>query len=691
MKRPTLLLILVILASIFLFFLLNLLLGSVHIPFRSVWNILWGNTDESIIWQNIIWKSRVPQALTALVAGAGLSVSGLQMQTVFRNPLAGPSVLGISSGASLGVACVVLLSGAMGGVALSKLGYMGEVALSIAAIIGALSVMALIVYVSQKVKGNVTLLIIGVMIGYVASAIIGVLKYFSVEEDIRAYVIWGLGSFARVSGDQMILFVCIMAVLLPLSFLLIKTMNLLLLGDGYARNLGLNIKRARLLVISCSGVLVAIVTAYCGPIMFIGLAVPHLCRAIFHTSDHRILMPATLLVGASLALVCNLIARMPGFEGALPVNSVTALVGAPVVASVLFRKRKGELEEYLRIENKEVLKQETIHIEKLSIGYPGKGDVKVVASDICAGINSGELTCLLGANGVGKSTLLRTLSAFQPKLSGEIRIQGKEIGSYTDKQLSKVISVVLTEKCDIRNMTSVELIGLGRSPYTGFWGTLSKEDKEVVDHAINLVGISHLAHRMVHTLSDGERQKVMIAKALSQETPVIFLDEPTAFLDFPSKVEMMQLLHQLSRQTDKTIFLSTHDLELALQIADKIWLMDKANGVTIGTPEDLSLDGTLSSFFARKGIVFDLETGLFRVNNEYTSQIRIVGHGQKYAMVRKALQRNGILANRNVESDVYIETGDLKGDGTFVLHPVNGEAVTVQTIDELLAEIVKIL
>ena len=301
------------------------------------------------------------------------------------------------------------------------------------------------------------------------------------------------------------------------------------------------------------------------------------------------------------------------------------------------------------------------------------------------------MTCLLGANGVGKSTLLRTLSAFQPKLSGEIRIQGKEIGSYTDKQLSKVISVVLTEKCDIRNMTSVELIGLGRSPYTGFWGTLSKEDKEVVDHAINLVGISHLAHRMVHTLSDGERQKVMIAKALAQETPVIILDEPTAFLDFPSKVEMMQLLHQLSRQTDKTIFLSTHDLELALQIADKIWLMDKANGVTIGTPEDLSLDGTLSSFFARKGIVFDLETGLFRVNNEYTSQIRIVGHGQKYAMVRKALQRNGILANRNVESDVYIETGDLKGDGTFVLHPVNGEAVTVQTIDELLAEIVKIL
>jgi tyrosyl-tRNA synthetase len=269
------------------------------------------------------------------------------------------------------------------------------------------------------------------------------------------------------------------------------------------------------------------------------------------------------------------------------------------------------------------LKNETIHIENLSIGYPGKSDVKVVADGICAGINSGELTCLLGANGVGKSTLLRTLSAFQPKLGGEIRIQGKEIESYTDKQLSRVISVVLTEKCDIRNMSVTELIGLGRSPYTGFWGTLTKEDRQVVERAVALVGIPHLAHRMVHTLSDGERQKVMIAKALAQETPVIYLDEPTAFLDFPSKVEMMQLLHHLSRQTDKTIFLSTHDLELALQIADKIWLMDKANGVTIGTPEDLSLNGSLSSFFARKGIVFDLETGLFRVDNEYTTQIRL--------------------------------------------------------------------
>ena len=345
MKRPVTLYMLFIVILIFIFFLLNIILGSVQIPFKDVWHILWGDYNGNEIWQNIIWKSRVPQALTALVAGAGLSVSGLQMQTVFRNPLAGPSVLGISSGASMGVAFVVLLSGTLGGVALSKVGIMGEIALTISAIIGSLSIMALIVFVSQKVKGNVTLLIIGVMIGYVANAVIGVLKYFSVEEDIRAYVIWGLGSFARVSGNQMTLFVSIMLVLLPVSFLLVKTLNLVLLGDAYARNLGLNIKRARLQVITCSGVLVAIVTAYCGPIIFLGLAVPHLCRTMFRTSDHRILMPASLLMGGAMALVCNLIARMPGFEGALPVNSVTALVGAPVVISVLFNKRRNDINE----------------------------------------------------------------------------------------------------------------------------------------------------------------------------------------------------------------------------------------------------------------------------------------------------------------------------------------------------------
>ena len=332
-----------LLVAIALLLALNLMLGSVWIPVDEVCNILLGSGSDNLIWTNIVLKSRLPQSLTAIMAGAGLAVSGLLMQTVFRNPLAGPSVLGISSGASMGVAFVLLLSGTIGGVALSKLGVIGEVTVTLAAIAGSLVIMAVIAYVSHKVYGNVTLLIIGVMIGYIANAVIGVLKFFSVEEDIRAYVIWGLGSFARVSGNQTTVFILLMLILLPLSFLLTKTCNLLLLGDSYARNLGLDIKRARLTVICVAGVIVAVVTAYCGPIVFLGLAVPHLCRGIFRTFNHAVLLPGCILTGGALALLCNLIARLPGFEGALPVNSVTALVGAPVVMWVLFNKRKHSL------------------------------------------------------------------------------------------------------------------------------------------------------------------------------------------------------------------------------------------------------------------------------------------------------------------------------------------------------------
>ena len=286
------------------------------------------------------------------------------------------------------------------------------------------------------------------------------------------------------------------------------------------------------------------------------------------------------------------------------------------------------------------MNNETIQLRDLSIGYQTKHSVKTVAAGINGAIRSGELTCLLGANGVGKSTLLRTLAAFQPQISGEILISRseecgvrREITSFTDKELSKVIGVVLTEKPDVRNMSVRELVSLGRSPYTGFWGTYTDEDLRIVDEAIEMVGITDLVRRPVHTLSDGERQKVMIAKALAQQTPVIFLDEPTAFLDYPSKVEVLQLLRRISREAEKTIFLSTHDVELALQLADTIWLMTKIeeggtrkeegdmtklgeggrSPVTIGSPQELAASGDLGRFIERQNIVFDKETLTIRV------------------------------------------------------------------------------
>ena len=241
-------------------------------------------------------------------------------------------------------------------------------------------------------------------------------------------------------------------------------------------------------------------------------------------------------------------------------------------------------------------REETICLSGLAIGYPGKHSVKIVAEGITETIYSGELTCLIGENGAGKSTLLRTLSGFLPALSGEITILGKLLGDYREKELATVIGVVLTEKTNLQNMTVAELVGMGRSPYTGFWGRLSAADRQKVDAALDLVGIAALRDRLVQTLSDGERQKVMIAKALAQETPIIFLDEPTAFLDYPSKVEILHLLHRLSCEMGKTIFLSTHDLELALRVADRVWLMKKGTPLRTGLPANLILDKETGRF-----------------------------------------------------------------------------------------------
>ena len=278
---------------------------------------------------------------------------------------------------------------------------------------------------------------------------------------------------------------------------------------------------------------------------------------------------------------------------------------------------------------------ETVVLKNLSIGYTQKGNEKVVAQGLNAAINSGELTCLLGCNGVGKSTLLRTLSAFQPALGGDVMLYNDRtscllsLTSYTDKELSHMIGIVLTEKPDVRNMTVEDLVGMGRSPYTGFWGTLTADDKQIVADAIRMVGIEPLQGRMIHTLSDGERQKVMIAKALAQQTPIIYLDEPTAFLDYPSKVEMMQLLRRLAHEQQKTIFLSTHDVELALQLADCLWLMEcvphsdlqvrETNLLSVGTPRQLADNGALSRFVERDGIVFERDSLTLRVSKEVKS------------------------------------------------------------------------
>ena len=250
----------------------------------------------------------------------------------------------------------------------------------------------------------------------------------------------------------------------------------------------------------------------------------------------------------------------------------------------------------------------TVTLSSLSIGYRLRGGDKVVAAGINASLHAGELTCLIGANGAGKSTLLKTLAAFLPKLGGSIYIKDKEVADYTNRELSQLVGVVLTSRPEAENMTAEEVVGLGRTPYTGFWGTLGTDDKRIVTESMEQVGVAHLAARTVTTLSDGERQKVMLAKALAQQTPIIILDEPTAFLDYPSKVDTLLLLTRLSHETGKTVFMSTHDLELALQTADRLWLMPGNGHLITGTPRELADSGDLSAFIERRGIEFVKET-----------------------------------------------------------------------------------
>lgn len=239
----------------------------------------------------------------------------------------------------------------------------------------------------------------------------------------------------------------------------------------------------------------------------------------------------------------------------------------------------------------------TIELKHLTTGYKVKKQEKVIAKDLTASLSIGELTCLLGPNGAGKSTLLRTMAAFQPALSGSVEVMGRDISKYDPKELAKLVGVVLTNNSDIKNMTAYEVVSMGRSPYTGFWGRLNDKDRHLIDKCLEWVGVSELAQRKMQTLSDGERQKVMIAKAIAQETKVIYLDEPTAFLDYPSKIQMMLLLRRLAQAMHKVILVSTHDLEHAVRFADKLWLLDSEHGLTVGTPEALEQKGMIEEYF----------------------------------------------------------------------------------------------
>jgi iron complex transport system permease protein len=322
-----------------LLFVANLGYGSVMISWAKVIGVLAGQSTDNIA-RVIVMEYRLPQAITALVTGISLGISGLLLQTLFRNPLAGPSVLGISSGASLGVALVILLGGSIGLDVLTSVNVFSELGVVLAAMAGALVVLAIILFVSNRIGNVVTVLIIGIMIGYAVSAVVGVLQFLSRAEDLHAYVLWGLGSFSKTNLSQSLFLMVSTVIGLVLTLLLIRPLNAFLLGDKYAKSVGVNTKKLQTIVLLVSGFLIALSTAFTGPIAFIGLAVPHLARNFFSTSNHRILVPAVILMGGGLTLFCNLVAKLPGYDTSLPINAITSVIGAPIVIWVIVKRAK---------------------------------------------------------------------------------------------------------------------------------------------------------------------------------------------------------------------------------------------------------------------------------------------------------------------------------------------------------------
>ena len=316
-------------------FVINLFVGAVRIPASDVVTILAGNDCGRQAWHYIVMESRLPQAITALLCGASLAVSGLMLQTAFRNPLAGPGIFGISSGASLGVAIVMLMFG--GGISIAGLPVTGFVAVIAAAFVGAMAVMAVIIAFASIVKSNVMLLIIGIMTGYIASSVISLLNFLATDEGVQSYIIWGMGNFSGVTMDRMPLFAAVCLIGLAAAMTLVKPLNALLLGEQYAQNLGVNIRAVRYSLLIVTGLLTAITTAFCGPVAFIGLAVPHIARLIIGTNNHYSLMPMTVVTGGCVALLCNILCVMPGNGGIIPLNAVTPLIGAPVIIYVIIR------------------------------------------------------------------------------------------------------------------------------------------------------------------------------------------------------------------------------------------------------------------------------------------------------------------------------------------------------------------
>ncbi len=579
-----------LLAGCCILFFASLLLGSNLIKPAELFDAIKTSSADNPTAQ-ILLLFRLPKAIAALLAGAALGVSGLCMQSLFRNPLAGPSVMGINSGAGLGTAIIMLIPGIQ---TVSSL--LNQASTATAAFGGALLVLIPVLILAQRVRNISTVLIIGLLASFAINAGTGIMMQFASAQQLQRYISWGFGSFAAVSPENLAIMAPVVILSVVFALFLIKSLNALQTGEEHARSLGINLQKSRLAIILLVSVSAATVTAFCGPISFFGIAIPHLARGLFRTSNHSKLIPGSALLGANIAIAADIIAQLPGLPTVLPLNAVSSLIGAPIVVIVLLRSLYGNKQQRstkndssfkTSFTERALAQKESLSLqaELLDVGFPASNHQKaqnILLRSINLSLEPGQLVALVGPNGSGKSSLLRTLAGLQNPLAGKIQLtrhtldghsglgQAQQISALSPGQRARVITAVFTPRSSSPqsplfgdNMSVFAFTALGRTPYLPWHGKLKPADRQSIQQGLELAGIDHLSDAPIGSLSDGELQRALIARAIAQDTSIILLDEPTAHLDMNAGSEITRLLYNICQNSNRSILYSTHNLGLA--------------------------------------------------------------------------------------------------------------------------------
>ncbi len=646
----------------------SLCVGSTALsPTEVVGAIVAGYPDDpaaSTLARQVIWQIRLPRALAAAILGAALALSGYLLQTFFDNPIAGPYVLGVSNGARLALALTMVF--VAGGSAMTSAQQVG------AAFIGSLAAMGLVMLFARRVRSRAMVIVAGVMVGYACNAETDFVVAFADDRDVANLSTWGLGSFSGTSWGDVGAMALIVAACSVAALCLAKPIGAYLMGEDYARSVGVDVGAFRAALVGVACMLAACVTAFAGPVSFVGIAVPFLAKAAVGTARPRRVMPACLLAGSAFCLVCDLVSRTAFSPVEVSLSAVTAVFGVPVVLAIMLRGHRvrggaaaGEGEAAGEGAGREAAggapagspvppaargggdEPPALEACDLSVGYRGR----VVASGIGFAVRPGELVCLVGPNGAGKSTLLRTLGRTLGELGGTVRICGADARDMGHGEVARAMASLSTERLDAEMLTCLDVVEEGRYPHTGRMGTLAEADRKVVRESMELTRTWGLRGRDFLALSDGQRQRVLVARALCQQPRILLLDEPATFLDVRYKVELLELVRGLAHDRGIAVVASLHELDLAEKVADRVVCLGGDGRVAgVGAPQEVLTRRRVAEVFGMGQGCFDpLLGGVEMPPASGEPRAFVVAGGAAGAQAMRELRQRGVAFAAYVE------------------------------------------